>query len=265
MKKLNAVLVAAALMGGAGLFAETFQFDKPDDWKIINGKITMVGENKNIMEIKGSTMLTSTREFTVDPTKVYELEAQAKLVSTVSAPCYLGFAVYDKEGRQMGAYTVNAGIGTESTLAREVKPGDKTILVKATPKWAKRNYQVVVWGAKKDLSDLPNFNFIGYVTAMQTAGENVEVTLKAPAKAAVPAGSSVRIHSEGGYMYTGGYCMPKNEDFTKIKGKAKGRAKVGMYGSAWAPGAVKARVIMLVNWGKYKETTQVKDVKLEIK
>jgi hypothetical protein len=165
----------------------------------------------------------------------------------------------------MGAYTVNAGIGTESTLAREVKPGDKTILVKATPKWAKRNYQVVVWGAQKDLSDLPNFNFIGYVTAMQNVGENVEVTLKAPAKAAVPAGTSVRIHSEGGYMYTGGYCMPKTDDFTRLKGKAKGRAKVGMYGGAWAPGAVKARVIMLVNWGKYKETTQIKDVKLEIK
>ena len=265
MKRLNAVLLAAALMGGAGLFAESFVLDKPEDWKVTNGKITVVGENKNILEIKGSAMLTSTREFPVDPTKVYELEAQAKLVSAASAPCYLGFCVYDKEGRAMGAYTVNAGIGTESTLAREVKVGDKTILVKATPKWTKRNFQVVVWGAKKDLSDLPNFNFIGYVTAMQPAGENVEVTLKAPAKAAVPAGTSVRIHSEGGYMYTGGYCMPKTDDFTKLKGKAKGRAKAGMYGSAWAPGAAKARVIMLVNWGKYKETTQIKDVKLEIK
>ena len=66
-------------------------------------------------------------------------------------------------------------------------------------------------------------------------------------------------------MYTGGNCKTKADDFTKLKGKARGRTKFGMYGHAWAPGAVKARVIMLVSWGKYKETTQIKDVKLEIK
>ena len=265
MKKLNAVLLAAALMGGAGLSAETFVLDKPADWKALSGSVKWVGENQNIMEVKGSAMLTSTREFPVDVNKIYEMEAQAKLISAVSGPCYLGFCVYDKDGRQIGAAAVNAGGGTESTLAREVKVGDKTILVKATPKWVNRPFQVVVWGAKKDLSDLPNYNIIGFVTGMQNVGENVEVTLKAPAKAAVPAGAAVRIHSEGGYMYTGGYCMPKTDDFTRLKGKAKGRAKFGMYGSVWAPGAVKARVIMLVNWGKYKETTQVKGVKLEIK
>ena len=265
MKKIGAALLAAALLGTSGLFAETFQFGNPADWKVANGKITMVGENKDIMEIKGSAMLTSVKEFTVDPTKVYELEAYAKLISTVSGPCYLGFSVYDKEGRQMGAVTVNADKGTESVLAREVKPGDKTILVKATPKWTKRPSTAVVWGVKEDLSDLPNFNLIGFITGMQPAGENVEVALRAPAKAAVPAGTSVRIHREGGYMYTGGYCMPKTDDFTKLKGKAKGRTKFGMYSGAWAPGAVKARVIMLVNWGKYEETTQIKGVKLEIK
>lgn len=265
MKKLNAVLLAAALLGGAGLCAETFVFDKPADWKAFGGSVKWVGEKQDIMEVKGSVMLTSTREFPVDVNKIYEMEAYAKLISTVSGPCYLGFTIFDKDGRQIPAYAVNATGGSETTLAREVKVGDKTILVKAAPKWVKGAFQVVIWGVKKDLSDLPNYNFLGDVTGMQQNGENVEVTLKAPAKAAVPAGTSVRLHSQGGYMYTGGYCMPKTDDFTRLKGKAKGRTKFGMYGSVWAPGAVKAKVIMLVNWGKHKETTQVKGVKLEIK
>ncbi len=265
MKKLNAVLLAAALMGGAGLSAETFVLDKPGDWKASGGSLKWVGDKQDVMEVKGSVMLTSTREFPVDVTKVYEMEAQAKLMSAVSGPCYLGFIIFDKNGRQIPAYAVNACSGTETTLAREVKGGDKTILVKAHPKWTNGPWFSVVRDVKSDLSDLPNYNFVGDVTGMQPNGENVEVTLKVPAKAAVPAGTSVRLHTQGGYMYTGGNCMPKADDFTRLKGKAKGRTKFGMYGSVWAPGAVKARVIMLINWGKYKETTQVKGVKLEIK
>ena len=265
MKKLNAVLLAAALMGGAGLFAETFVLDKPADWKASGGSVKWVGEKQDIMEVKGSVMLTSTKEFPVDVNKVYEVEAQAKLVSAEPGPFYLGFIIFDKNGRQIPAYAVNACSGTETTLAREVKVGDKTLLVKAHPKWTNGPWFSVVRDVKSDLSDLPNYNFIGDVTGMQQNGENVEVTLKVPAKAAVPAGTAVRLHTQGGYMYTGGNCKTKADDFTKLKGKAKGRTKFGMYGHAWAPGAVKARVIMLVSWGKYKETTQIKDVKLEIK
>ena len=177
MKKLNAVLLAAALMAGAGLCAETFVLDKPADWKISGGSIKWVGDKQDVMEIKGSVMLTSTREFPVDVNKIYEMEAYAKLISAVSGPCYLGFTIFDKDGRQIPAYAVNACSGTETTLAREVKVGDKTILVKAHPKWTNGPWFSVIRDVKSDLSDLPNYNFVGDVTGMQPNGENVEVTL----------------------------------------------------------------------------------------
>ena len=77
------------------------------------------------------------------------------MLSGESAPFYVGFKLFDKNGKEISAHFVNARVGSETTVAKPVKAGDKVMIVKANPLW-KSGFYAVALNAKKDLSDLPN-------------------------------------------------------------------------------------------------------------
>ena len=161
---------------------------------------------------------------------------------------------------------VNARIGSETTVVKAVKPGDKVMTVKANPQWKAGTYAVAL-NAKKDLSDLPSYDML-QIAKFTPKGDVIEIELKSPAPKAVPAGTVVRAHYGGGYMYTAGYKVMKAGESVELKGTARGAAKHSMTSGVWAPGAVKAQIILLVNWKwgvKDKMVAQIKDVELEIK
>lgn len=266
MKNFSIAFLAAAVCCGVFAGEIEFKLDKPSDWHK-NNKVKWVGEKKDIMQVTGSAMLISTKKYDIDPKKITELEADIKMISGKPATTYLGFRLIDKNGRYISASAVNAIYGSDTVLVKAVKPTDTTITVKANPKWKKSSIYSVVIRTKKDFSDLPNYAAIGHnITNVKKVGNNMEVTLAKPFKASVPAGTAVRIHSDGGYMYTGGYkYIGADSGKVELKGKATGRSKHGMYASSWAPGAVKAEIILLVNWGVQGSVTQVKDVEMEIK
>ena len=264
MKKMYSVLLGAAMFCGFLQAGETeMEFKKPADWKVV-GNVKWVGEKKDVMEVTGRALLVSTKRFDIDETKSYKLEADVKRISGDATPIYVGFNLFDKDGKQLPAHLVNIAYGTETPLLKPAKPGDKVLYIKDNPLWHKPTLYTVHINARKDLLDLPNYDM--YIIAGRKVNNGaLELQLKTPVTRDIAAGTLVRGHMMGGYMYTGGYKTMKEGESFEFKGVAKGRAKYGMPSVAWAPGAVKAEVIILVNWSNAKAVTQVKDVELEIK
>ena len=64
-------------------------------------------------------------------------------------------------------------------------------------------------------------------------------------------------------MYTGKFGTLTGE-WKTFTGSAKGTLKSGFSNVKFAPGAVKAEIIMLVNWNQ-KGSTEIKDISMDIK
>ena len=266
MKKVySAVLAAAMICGFAQANEVEFDLERSADWKVV-GNVKWVGEKKDVMEVTGRALLTSAKRFDIDENKSYKLEADVKRIKGGATPIYVGFNLFDKDGKQLPAHLVNIVYGSETPLLKPAKPGDKVLYVKDSPLWQKPTVYSLHINARKDLTDLPNYDM--YVIAAKSVKNGaLELQLKSPVTKDIPAGTLVRAHMMGGYMYTAGYKTLKEGESFEFKGVAKGRAKYGMPSTAWAAGAVKAEVIILVNWNSEgaKAVTQVKDVELEIK
>ena len=265
MKKIFAAVVSVAALSGS-LFADgvEFKLEKPADW-VKHNAVKWVGKDKDVMEVTGPAGLYSVKMFDVVPGKVYKLEADVKMLSGEEAPTFFGFKLFDKQGREIAAHMVNVRPGSETTVVKAVKAGDKMMIVKANPLWTPGFYAIAL-NAKKDFSDLPNFDVL-IPSKVTPKGQEIEIQFKTPVGKDIPAGTVVRAHTGGGYMYTGGFKNIKPGQSVEFKGRAKGFSKYNMNGVSFAPGAAKAQVIMLVNWKwsyKQKSVTQIKDVELEI-
>ena len=263
MKKFFAAVVSVAALSGS-LFADgvEFKLEKPADWKN-TGSLKWVGKDKDTMEVSGIAMLSSTKLFDVDVNKKYKLEADVKMISGGPAITYFGFEAYDKDGVAIPAAAVNARLKSETPVVANAKIGSKTLLLKDNPNWNPVGIYAVALNAKENLSDLPNRDLL-VVTGIKKVGSHIEVTLKEPLAKAVAAGTIVRAHLGGGYMYSGGWKNITAGQKVEFKGVAKGLATYGMGSVSWAPGTAKARVIMLVNWNNPKSVVQIDDVELEI-
>ena len=266
MKKMWISAIAALLAGGVlGAGELEFKLEKPADWKS-STPVKWIGKEKDVMEITGPTTLLSVKKFDIDVNKIYKLEADVKQIAGGPIPVCIGFKLFDKNDKEITSFMVNARQNSETTVLKSVKPGDKVMILKANPLW-KKNVYAIALNAKKDLSDLPNYDILT-PAKITFKGQEIEVQLKAPVAKAIPAGTIVRAHSGGGYMYTAGFKMLNNGQEVEFKGIAKGVNKSGMTGDRWAPGAAKAQVLLLVNWkwgSKDKAVAHVKDVELEIK
>lgn len=257
----------AAVMAGSVFAAGEIEFklDKASDWKVTS-PVKWVGKDKKTMEVAGPTTFLSVKKFDVDVNKYYKLEADIKQISGGPIHSYVGFKLFDKNDKEITAPMVNARPGSETTVVKAVKAGDKVMFVKANAKWTS-GIAAVALNAKKDLSDLPNYDLL--VPAKITAkGQVIEIQLRQPAPKNIAAGTVVRAQTGGGFMYTGGGKLLKDGQEGEFKGTAKGFNPYFMTSGRWAPGTAKAQIILLVNWKwglKVKPVAQVKDVELEIK
>jgi len=258
----SSALLALAVTGSVCAEQE-YKLKNTDDW-LRNGSVTF---QKDCAAVKGRVMLASKQFFDIDPVKTYKLEVELKQTAGVPATHYVGFELFDKNGKAISVASATPLAKTDSVLAKPVKKGDTSLFIKANPNWLKVSYMTIAWNTKSDYSDLPNHN-IAYsgINEVKTANGVTELVLSKPFTVDLPAGTSIRQHGAGGYMYTAGSGKASGEKFRKFSGKAKGQLKSGYNNQQWAVGAVKCRVIMLINWdGKPDCVTQFKDAELEIK
>lgn len=261
-KFFAAVISAAALSGFLAADEMEFKLNKASDWSKHHA-VTWIGEKKDVIQAKGGAFLMSTRLFDVDVAKKYTLKAEAKLISGGPAPTYVGFLPHTKDGRPIHCETVNILTGSETTVAAGAEKGATKLILKATPQWKRRGVVAIALNAKKDYSDLPNFNIL-LCKSYGIVKDTVEVTLRKPLAADIAAGTPVRGHVSGGYMYTAGFRQLADGQSFEFKGSARGRLKTSTGRTSWGPGAEKARIVLLINWGKRDAVAQIKNVELKI-
>ncbi len=261
------VMIGSAVMLAAGtLAAQTVELNKAADWQ----KNPAIIEKDGILTTSKQVLFTSEKTFDVDPDKTYTIKLSARdnlKDKSAKDNCWVlfGFTVMDKNGRTISPPHVNLVAGTETVLAADAKKGSKTILVKDASKWKPIDYHYICADAKADLSDLPNYNFVGIGIAKIEKKENgFEVTLKNTVPADFKAGTALRVHAGGGYLYTGGNLYTDN-NWKVMTGSIKGMAKSGWANNVWPKSTAKAKLVILANWNNKPADLQFKDISITIK
>ena len=263
MQTGKTILGALALLAAGTLAAQTVTFNELADWK--SSRKNTVTLSDGVFRVTGNISMISTKRFDVDPARTYTLKAMAKTTGTEKSMFYFGFYLYDANGKQIATKMTNVIPQTDTELTAPAKKGDTVMKVKDASKWKKRNWFGFVYNSDPSFSDLPNRNYVpGGIKEAKQEGGAWTVTLAKPLPVDLAAGTKVRQHSDGGYMYTGksGQLTGEWKTFT---GSAKGMLKSGFNYAKFAPGTAKVSLIMLVNWGNPKATAEIKDISLEIK
>ena len=264
MKKEFSILLGAAVLFAAGTLSakEVKTFNKSADWN----KNAAVVESENGLKASARAMLISPK-FTIDPKKSYTIKYSVcaqNIQKKDYSWCLGGFEIFDKNGKSIRCVNVAIIPGTMTEVAADAAKGAQTLTVKDGSKFRKGGHFYLLSGAKADLSDLPNNNIIGSgVKNVQKKDDVWEITLNNKLAADVKAGTVIREHHAGGYLYTAG-SRNVYDKWSTMQGKIKGYSKSGWAGSKWPVGAVSARFIIMLNWHNRKLETLLKDVSMTI-
>ena len=209
--------------------------------------------------------LVSKQVITIDPAKKYQISGEFRTKAGTKPMLYFGFAPYNAKGRPITCASIATVANTATEVAADAKKGSKFILVKDASKWKTSTpYAMIVFNAKDDFSDLPNYSYISIVkNGRVQEGEFWKLTLKTPLKADVKAGTKVRQQNMGSaYIYTAlGIRLP--ETWTVRKGTISGMAKnTNPFNKFW-PGTKTVRILVLIQEGKADTEVEFKNIKVE--
>ena len=196
-----------------------------------------------------TTHVVSTEIIPIDGAKTYKISGWFKSADDKKADLYFGLSPLDADKKTIIANYVNVMPGTETELAAACKPEDTVIKVKDGSKWdIKDKYSHVAFEVDNsgEYKDLPNKNIsAGVITKVDKKDNLSEVTFDKPCGMTFPAGSKVRIHKDGGYMYpvyAGGFQSP---DWKEFSAEIKGSAKFGCGGQQFWPGTQNVQILVL--------------------
>lgn len=134
----------------------------------------------------------------VDINKSYKLEGWFRsVISEKPASAYFGLIMYDKDKRPIYLSNVLCFPALTAVLLEDVSAGQDTLVVSNTDGWESVKSGAIAFGAKQDLSDLPNFTTDAQYESFEKESDQkgVIVKLKKPLSASYPAGTNLRVHS----------------------------------------------------------------------
>lgn len=214
----------------------------------LSGEASFHGKTKNIWSY-------SPGHIEIDPSKAYKLSASIKTAGTDKSTCYIGLVSYDAKKRTIQRPNITIIKGSFTTLVADAKAGAKVLQVKDCSKWNKKLIKriKIALNAKKDYSDLPNFNLTNKIVKFEKKGDIYEVTLTSPLKANLKAGTKVRAHlNYGGYQYCVASAKPAPAKWTKYSAVIKGMAKFGAPNKQFWPGTKYVKVVVILNYNAKK-------------
>ena len=259
VSKLTVGLLASACMGMLSA-QEIISIEKPADFAQSR---QVVQADDGAIVLKGNGNFISVKALTVDPAKKYQISGEFCLKGGKTPNVYLGFVPFDGKNRQITPSMIYINVKSLTEVVEAAKKGDKIIKVKDASKWnAKSPYSFIAFGAKEDLSDLPNRNSAFCQPGIKQNGEVWEITLRKPLTKDIEAGTPVRQHFTGSsYIYTAGWLKP-TEQWTAKKGVISGIAKYGpVYNKFWT-GTKKAKAVVLIMNGDGRSETLVRNIKI---
>ena len=257
--KLSVGLLAAACIGMLSA-QEIFSVAEPADF--IQAK--RIAKAEDAFAVKGNSYLFSTKSFTLDPEKKYQISGEFCLKAGKPMVVYLGFAPYDGKNRIIDARKVNVNKTSLTEVAEDAKKGDKVIKVKDASKWnTKTKYSYITFGAKEDYSDLPNRDQQATVVPnAQQNGDAWDILLRKPLTKDIAAGTPVRQQFDGAsYIYTAGSCKLSDKWITR-KGTISGIAPVGNVWNKMWKGTEKVRVVILFLSGDKTSEALFRNIKV---
>ena len=251
---MAAIMVNAATEDGNAK-TPLLNLNTPAGWQ---EEKNLTAKSDGAIEIKGVKWIFSKEAIKIEPDKTFKLSGSFK--KTGNAPTgevfYLGFCPLDKNKQVIQAYSVNVIPDTDTELTTAIAKGDKVLKVKNAENWKTESYIFPAFKTEPSYSDLPNSNVaLVSLTKIEKKTDCYEVTLSSPYNGdEYPAGTKVRQHAAGGYMYV--IVERGMDDWVSVDGQVKGRAKSGAPADKWWPGCEYVRIIAGAN------NHDMKDVKL---
>lgn len=197
----------------------------------------------DFLGIRGYVMITSKRSFEIDSDAEYEISgtfrSPASQIKVRNFEC--GFIMIDEDGKQIPCSAYSNYSGSMTTLAADVKPGDKIIKIKKAPNWTGK---FIAFNAREDLSDLPNRETYYYTKKVEEGG-NYILTLRRNVTKAYKAGTSVRCHGQN-KLWTLNRFKTAPKEWKTFSGRIKGIDKTAASVNKWYPGAGRACIFIIV-------------------
>jgi len=243
MKKALSLFLVMTL---AAFAAETIKLNSQEIWFKAPPRVKF-DENTISIDEKGRLTLFSAVVYDIDPFKSYTLSMTVKNSGTEEAFTLFGFMPLDADAKNISCASVRDNKGTLTELAADAKIGDDFIIIKNAVNWdIKANHCLVAFNAKLDYSDLPNTKLVANKPQLEKLEDGTyKVQLKAKLKEDYPAGTLVRQHYSGGYLYTAGAVRIKPGEEKVMKGTIKGLdAPGGFQARVWPVGTVKAKLVL---------------------
>lgn len=267
---LTGAFLTAALICSSYAQTELRSLDKPTGW--ISDPTIVLEENEGVLTAAGQVRLISSQTFDVDPSKTYTISVELRHVAGLPRTAYVGVFPLDEKGEFISPAQVNAKKGSDTVLTKPVKKGDKEIWIKENKLWNPVLQNIpsalaIAWDTKEDYSDLPNKNnSYNSIVSSETVNGEMKITLKSPMRKDLPAGTKVRYHFDGGYMYSAGSSVPGRSDFRQFTGSVTGMNQIGYSANVWPKGTKKFRLLILANWrGNNSTKSEIRNAKVTVK
>ena len=207
--------------------------------------------------------LDSKKRIAVDLKKKYRISCEYRITPGAKneARFYFMPVCYNSKGRMITAACQTVLRNSDSVLTAAAKKGDKVIKVKDASKWNVK-YANVAFNAKKDLSDLPNFDVHG-IASIKKSGDVWEVALRKALTGNYPAGTAVRVQRDGmTHRYMLAFASPQAQwvKFSRVLSGAKPDGYPG-YLNTWRPGTAQA-ALRIFSAGKGNLAMEIRNVSI---
>ena len=190
-------------------------------------------------------------------------KVSAKITSNKRVQILLGVIPMGRQNYEM-YYRHSSGAKPETLteLAEAYVKGSNTVVLKDNPAWKNGN---IVFNAKADMSDLPNFSYIPIVKG-QIDGDKLILTLRRNLPRNYAVDTPVRFQIPHMGMYGGWSGKPAPAEWKKITWTVSGRAKISTnHALRWWQGADKGAIRIIANYNHQKNTVlQVRNVTMTI-
>lgn len=179
-----------------------------------------IHENENSFSISGNWFgIYSKKKILVSDTPITN-SVTIKNIGDKTTMIYFGYAPHSEKGQQINGKNIPYKNINQILTVISSEDNSNKIIVDSYPEWTKGCYLAL--NAKEDLSDFPNFSFIGTIAEARTIDDKrTEIILDKQIKA-IKEGTKIRVQSLPGntYLYTNIKRLPPGEEiklFSTIK------------------------------------------------
>ena len=186
--------------------------------------------------------------------KNYHIEGWFKSGGSVDSKIYFGFKPYDKDGIFISHQSVDAYLGSETTLCEDANSGDMQIKIADKTSWVVWTSSYVAFNVDDsgNYNDLPNYDLVRGVRYIEDVADDYDcwlIELDYPLTSSYLAGTKVREHkSGGGYLYSAASGSYVPTSWTEYSADVFEESDVGTVKDKWRKGTKFAEIIILANY-----------------